>query len=103
MASSLRGSRASHGATAHCKERMASRGFSARDIRFIIDHGLPCGEDEATRTYRVPLSPFSVLRRDERLERLGGSVVVVDRRTRKAVTVFYRYLDDIGLRARGLE
>lgn len=103
MASSLRGSRASYGATAHCEERMASRGFSARDIRFIIDRGQPCGEDATTRSYRLPLSSFSVLCRDERLERLGGSVVVVDRRTRKVVTVFYRYLDDVGRRARGLE
>lgn len=59
--------------------------------------GLPdLGNYEGIRAYYVPDSPFAALVGDSRFVLLAGCLVVVDVERGFIVTVYDRYLDEIG-------
>lgn len=96
MASSLRGSPNSYKPTHHAEIRMKQRRFSLDDVRFIIRNGEEYCEGGSRRAYYVPDSPFAALVGDSRLMLLAGSLVVVDVDHGHIVTVYDRYIDEIG-------
>jgi hypothetical protein len=96
MGNSLRGSPYSYIPTHHAVIRMKQRRFSFDDVRFIIRNGEECHEGGNLRSYYIPDSPFAVLVGDSRLMLLAGSLVVVDVGRGRIVTVYDRYLDEIG-------
>lgn len=96
MGCSLRGSPQSYKPTQHAAIRMKQRRFSIDDVRFIIKNGEEFCEHGGIRAYYVPDSPFAALVGDSRLVLLAGCLVVVDVERGFIVTVYDRYLDEIG-------
>jgi hypothetical protein len=75
---------------------MKQRRFSLGDVRFIIRNGEEYCEGGSRRAYYVPDSPFAALVGDSRLMLLAGCLVVVDVERGHIVTIYDRYLDEIG-------
>jgi len=101
MARSLRGSPNSYQPTLHAANRMKQRRFSPDDVRYMMRHGDETYESEKLRVYYVPDSPFASLARDPRRARLAGCRAIVDVERGLIVTVYDRYLDEIGIVDRG--
>ena len=102
MARSLRGSPNGYQPTLHAANRMKQRRFSPDDVRYMIRNGQETYESENLRVYYVPDSPFASLARDPRRERLAGCKAIVDVERGRIVTVYDRYLDEIGFVDRGM-
>jgi hypothetical protein len=81
---------------------MKQRRFSPDEVRFIIKYGEERYGGPGIIKYCLPCSPFASLSRDARFSILGGSVVVVDVARGLIITVYDRYLDEIGLVDRGM-
>ena len=83
----LRGSLRGYSISRHALKRMRQRGFSARDLEYLVEQGERRELDGRQVRYSIPESPFAVLARDLVRERLAGSYALLDDRGKVVVTV----------------
>ena len=89
MLHELRGSLRGYMLSRHAAQRLKERGFLARDLGYIIDHGQAFDTAGGLLCFYLAESPFSGLVGDSARVRLAGSALILDPRTKTIVTVYW--------------